>query len=297
MLKTYNRFPVVLDRGEGVFLYDTDGKKYLDFGAGIAVCALGYGNEAYKNALKDQIDRLTHTSNLYYNAPAIEAAQKLLDASGLDKVFFTNSGTEAVEGALKVALKYAYNKDPNKDYQFIAMKQSFHGRSLGSLSVTGNPHYQEAFLRKDFCAVLADYNDLSDVEAKITDTTCGIILETIQGEGGIHPAEPEFIRGIRKLCDEHDIVMILDEIQCGMGRSGTMFAYEQYGVKPDVLTCAKALGAASRSARLSRRKNAVPLWFRATMGPLTGETRSRRRRSARCSTFTASSIWWSMSGK
>lgn len=241
-MKTYNRFPIVLERGEGVCLYDTGGKEYLDFGAGIAVCALGYSNEQYKNALKGQIDQLMHTSNLFYNTPAVEAAGKLLRATGLDKVFFTNSGTEAVEGALKVALKYAYNKDPGKNYHFIAMNHSFHGRSLGSLSVTGNPHYQEAFLQKEFCAVLAEYNNLEDVAGKITDTTCGIIMETVQGEGGIYPAEKEFIRGVRRLCDERDILFILDEIQCGMGRCGSMFAYEQYGVKPDVLTCAKALG-------------------------------------------------------
>lgn len=242
ILKTYNRFPVVLEKGEGVYLYDTEGKEYLDFGAGIAVCSLGYSNDAYKNALKNQIDHLMHTSNLFYNEPAVGAAGQLLEVTGLDKVFFTNSGTEAVEGALKVALKYAYNKNPEKDYHFIAMKHSFHGRSLGSLSVTGNPHYQEAFLQKEFCAVLAEYNNLEDVASKITDTTCGIIMETVQGEGGIYPAEAEFIRGVRKLCDEHDIILILDEIQCGMGRCGSMFAYEQYGVKPDVLTCAKALG-------------------------------------------------------
>lgn len=242
IMKTYNRFPIVLEKGEGVYLYDTDGKQYLDFGAGIAVCSLGYSNEQYKNALKNQIDKLMHTSNLYYNAPAVEAADKLLEVTGLDKVFFTNSGTEAVEGALKVALKYAYNKNSDKNYHFIAMNHSFHGRSLGSLSVTGNPHYQEAFLQKEFCAVLAEYNNLEDVASKITDTTCGIIMETVQGEGGIHPADKEFIQGVRKLCDQHDILFILDEIQCGMGRCGSMFAYEQYGVKPDVLTCAKALG-------------------------------------------------------
>ena len=192
ILKTYNRFPVVLEKGEGVYLYDADQKKYLDFGAGIAVFALGYGNEAYNQALKDQIDKLIHTSNLYYNIPAVEAAKKIVDASGLKKVFFTNSGTEAIEGALKVARKYAYNKDDSKDYEFIAMNHSFHGRSQGALSVTGNSHYQDGFVPKEFRAVFAEFNNLEDVVSKITDKTCGIICEVVQGEGGIFPADKEF---------------------------------------------------------------------------------------------------------
>ena len=242
ILKTYNRFPVVLEKGEGVYLYDADQKKYLDFGAGIAVFALGYGNEAYNQALKDQIDKLIHTSNLYYNIPAVEAAKKIVDASGLKKVFFTNSGTEAIEGALKVARKYAYNKDDSKDYEFIAMNHSFHGRSQGALSVTGNSHYQDGFVPKEFRAVFAEFNNLEDVVSKITDKTCGIICEVVQGEGGIFPANKEFLEGLRKVCDEKDILLIFDEIQCGMGRCGSLFAHDLYGVKPDVLTLAKALG-------------------------------------------------------
>ena len=242
ILKTYNRFPVVLEKGEGVYLYDADQKKYLDFGAGIAVFALGYGNEAYNQALKDQIDKLIHTSNLYYNIPAVEAAKKIVDASGLKKVFFTNSGTEAIEGALKVARKYAYNKDDSKDYEFIAMNHSFHGRSQGALSVTGNSHYQDGFVPKEFRAVFAEFNNLEDVVSKITDKTCGIICEVVQGEGGIFPADKEFLEGLRKVCDEKDILLIFDEIQCGMGRCGSLFAHDLYGVKPDVLTLAKALG-------------------------------------------------------
>ena len=202
ILKTYNRFPVVLEKGEGVYLYDADQKKYLDFGAGIAVFALGYGNEAYNQALKDQIDKLIHTSNLYYNIPAVEAAKKIVDASGLKKVFFTNSGTEAIEGALKVARKYAYNKDDSKDYEFIAMNHSFHGRSQGALSVTGNSHYQDGFVPKEFRAVFAEFNNLEDVVSKITDKTCGIICEVVQGEGGIFPADKEFLEGLRKVCDK-----------------------------------------------------------------------------------------------
>lgn len=242
VLHTYNRFPVVFDHGEGVYLYDLEGKKYLDFGAGIAVFSLGYGNQEYNEALKNQIDKLLHTSNLYYNVPMIEAAEKLLKASGLSKVFFTNSGTEAIEGAIKAARKYAWLKDNSTDHEIIAMKHSFHGRSMGALSVTGNSHYQEPFKPLIGGIKFADFNDLDSVKAQITEKTCAIILETVQGEGGIYPAEKTFLEDIRKLCDEKDILLILDEIQCGMGRTGTMFAYEDYGVKPDIMTSAKALG-------------------------------------------------------
>lgn len=242
VLHTYNRFPVVFDHGEGVYLYDLEGKKYLDFGAGIAVFSLGYGNQGYNEALKNQIDKLLHTSNLYYNVPMTEAAEKLLKASGLSKVFFTNSGTEAIEGAIKAARKYAWLKDKSTDHEIIAMKHSFHGRSMGALSVTGNSHYQEPFKPLIGGIKFADFNDLESVKAQMTEKTCAIILETVQGEGGIYPAEKSFLEGIRKLCDERDILLILDEIQCGMGRTGTMFAYEAYGVKPDIMTSAKALG-------------------------------------------------------
>ena len=242
VLHTYNRFPVVLDRGEGVRLYDLEGKEYLDFGAGIAVFALGYGNKAYNQALKDQIDKVIHTSNLFYNVPMVEAAEKLLKASGLNKVFFTNSGTEAIEGAIKAARKYAWLKDQSTDHEIIAMRHSFHGRSLGALSVTGNAHYQEPFKPLIGGIRFADFNDLDSVKAQITEKTCAIILEPVQGEGGIYPASREFLQGLRKLCDEKDILLILDEIQCGMGRTGTMFAFQSYGVMPDIMTCAKALG-------------------------------------------------------
>ncbi len=242
ILHTYNRFQIVLEKGQGVRLYDMEGKEYLDFAAGIAVFALGYNNPKYSQALKDQIDKVIHTSNLYYNIPMIEAAQKLVKASGLSKVFFTNSGTEAIEGAIKVARKYAYLKDGCTDHEIIAMDHSFHGRSLGALSVTGNAHYQEPFKPLIGGVKFAKFNDLESVKAQITDKTCGIIMETVQGEGGIYPADPEFIKGVRKLCDEKDILLILDEIQCGMGRTGDMFACQGYGVMPDVMTCAKALG-------------------------------------------------------
>ena len=242
ILHTYNRYPVVFEKGDSVYLYDVDGKQYLDFAAGIAVFALGYNNKAYNDALKAQIDKIIHTSNLYYNIPAVEAAKKLAKATGLDKVFFTNSGTEAIEGAIKAARKYAWLKDHRTDHEIIAMKHSFHGRSMGALSVTGNSHYQEPFKPLIGGIKFADFNDLDSVKALVNDRTCAIILEPVQGEGGIYPATPEFLEGLRTLCDEKDILLIFDEIQCGMGRTGTMFACQAYGVAPDIMTCAKALG-------------------------------------------------------
>lgn len=242
LFHTYNRYQISLDRGEGVHLYDADGKEYVDFGAGIAVFALGYNNKEYNDALKAQINKLIHTSNYFYNEPAAKAAKAITEVSGMDRVFFTNSGTEAIEGAIKLAKKYAYLKDGSTDHEIIAMQHSFHGRSMGALAVTGNRHYQEAFGPMIPGIKFAQYNNLASVEELVNDKTCAIIFETVQGEGGIYPAKPEFIKGVRKLCDEKGILLILDEIQCGMGRTGTMFAYEQYGVKPDILTVAKALG-------------------------------------------------------
>ena len=240
--KTYTRFPVIFDHGDGVRLYDTEGNEYLDFYAGIAVTGLGYNDAEFNEAVKCQVDKLLHISNLYYNVPSVEAADLLLKASQMDKVFFTNSGTEAIEGALKIARRYAYNKDKGHDHEIIAMNHSFHGRSLGALSVTGNDHYQEPFKPLIPGIKFADFNDLESVEAFVNEKTCAIILETIQGEGGIHPASKEFLTGVKKICEEKDILLILDEIQCGMGRTGSMFAWQQYGVKPDVMTVAKALG-------------------------------------------------------
>lgn len=242
LIHTYNRYQIVLEKGDGVYLYDVNGKKYLDFTAGIAVYALGYNHKAYNDALKDQIDKLMHTSNYFYSPVLGEAAEKLANASKMDRVFFTNSGTEAIEGAIKLARKYAFLRDGHTDHEIISMNHSFHGRSLGALSVTGNAHYQEAFKPLIGGVVFAKYNNLESIRAQITDKTCAIIMETIQGEGGIYPATEEFIHGVRELCDAHDILLICDEIQCGMGRTGTMFAYEHYGIKPDIVTCAKALG-------------------------------------------------------
>lgn len=242
VLHTYNRYPLVLERGEGVYLYDTDGKKYLDFAAGIAVQALGYGNQELNETLKAQIDLLLHTSNLFYNVPIGNAAQRATKAAGMERVFFTNSGTEAVEGAIKAAKKYAYTRDGHAGHEVIAMRHSFHGRSLGALSVTGNAHYQEPFAPLLPGVRFAEFNNLESVKEQINEKTCAIIMETIQGEGGIYPAEPEFLKGVSKLCKERDILLILDEIQCGMGRTGKMFAWQNYGVKPDIMTCAKAIG-------------------------------------------------------
>ncbi len=242
LFHVYNRFPVVFEKGQGVCIYDTDGKEYLDFASGIGVMAFGYGNKDYTDALKKQIDAITHTSNLYYHPPMISAAKKLCQASGMDKVFFTNSGAEAIEGAIKTAKKYAYLRDGFAGHEIIAMEHSFHGRTVGSLSVTGTEHYREPFLPLMDGVKFATFNDLDSVKAQITDKTCAIIFETVQGEGGIYPVDPEFLQGVRDICDEKDILLILDEIQCGMGRCGDMFAWQGYGIKPDIMTSAKALG-------------------------------------------------------
>lgn len=242
LLHTYNRFQVVLDKGESVYLYDMEGKKYLDFCAGIAVFALGYGNKIYNDALKEQIDKVIHTSNYYYNIPAIEAAKKLKKISGMDRVFFTNSGAESIEGAIKAARKYAYLKDGRTDHEIIAMEHSFHGRTMGALSVTGNKKYREAFEPMIGNIRFATLNDFQSVLDQVTDKTCAILFETVQGEGGIYPATEEFMKQVKALCEERDILMILDEIQCGMGRCGEYYAWQRYGIKPDIMTSAKALG-------------------------------------------------------
>lgn len=242
LLHTYNRYEIVLESGKGAYLFDAGGKRYLDFAAGIGVCGLGYGNEEYNRALKEQVDKLIHTSNLYYNARQAEAAGRLAEASSMDRVFFTNSGTEAIEGAIKAAKKYAFTRDGHAGHEMIAMWNSFHGRSLGALSVTGNEHYQEAFRPLLDGVRFAKFNDLESVKEQVSEKTCAILLETVQGEGGVYPAKKEFLEGVEALCKERDILLILDEIQCGMGRSGSMFAWQNYGVKPDIMTAAKALG-------------------------------------------------------
>lgn len=241
LVHTYNRFPLVLDRGEGVYLYDEKGDKYLDFAGGIAVSGLGYGCQELNDALKSQIDKMIHSSNLYYNTTCGHAAEELKRISGMDRVFFTNSGTEAIEGALKAARKYAYKKQTGR-YEFIAMENSFHGRSMGALSVTGSDAYREPFEPLVPGVSFAEFNNLDSVKALVTSQTCAIILEPLQGEGGINVATEEFMAGIRKLCDDEGILMICDEIQCGMGRTGAMFAYQSYGTKPDIIAMAKAIG-------------------------------------------------------
>lgn len=241
LIHVYNRFPIVLDHGEGMYLYDTEGKEYLDFAAGFAVCGLGYGNRELNEALKAQIDKLYHTSNLYYHESCGAAAEALNRISGMDRVFFTNSGGEANEGALKAARRYAYTKKTGR-YEIIAMENSFHGRSIGAVSVTGHDDYRKPFEPLLPGVKFAKLNDLDSVKALVSDKTCAIILEPLQGEGGINPASQEFMEGIRQICDENDILMICDEVQCGMGRTGSMFAWQGFGVKPDILTMAKAIG-------------------------------------------------------
>ena len=241
LIHTYNRFPVVFEKGEGVYLYDDEGKKYLDFASGIAVCGLGYGNKKLTDALKHQVDSLMHTSNLYYNTTCGKAASALRKASGMDKVFFTNSGTEAIEGVLKAARKYAWKKGTGR-FEFIAMENSFHGRSIGAVSVTGTESYRTPFEPLIGGVKFAQFNDLDSVKALVSDKTCAIILEPIQGEGGINLATDEFLKGIRELCDKEGILLIFDEIQCGMARSGAMFAWQKYGVKPDLMAMAKGIG-------------------------------------------------------
>lgn len=242
IIHTYNRYQIALDKGEGMYLYDVEGKKYLDFGSGIGVFALGYGNKEYNDAVKAQVDKLIHTSNYFYNEPSALASEKFIKASGMSKVFYTNSGAEAIEGALKLAKKYGKMAKGNDCYEIIAMNKSFHGRTIGAVSVTGNEHYRESFEPLLPGVKFADYNNLESVKALISDKTCAIIMETIQGEGGVTPATEEFVKGVRKLCDENNILMIADEIQCGMGRSGYMFAYQRFGILPDIVTSAKALG-------------------------------------------------------
>ncbi|MCR5797997.1 MAG: aspartate aminotransferase family protein [Eubacterium sp.] len=242
LIHSYNRYPVELDHGEDVYLYDTEGKKYLDFAAGIAVCALGYSNEGYKEALKAQIDKGIHFSNYFYSEPLKDAVKNISEATGLDKVFMANSGTEANEGALKIARKYAISKGYTDRSEVIAMDKAFHGRTMGALSITGTKKYRENFEPLISGVTFCDFNDLESVKSAITDKTYAIILEPVQGEGGIYPATKEFIQGVRELCDKHDIVMICDEIQCGMGRTGKMFAFQNYDIKPDIVTLAKGVG-------------------------------------------------------
>jgi acetylornithine/N-succinyldiaminopimelate aminotransferase len=242
VMNTYARFPIALIKGKGSYVWDANGKQYLDFLAGIAVCDLGHCNEELNQVLKEQAQNLWHVSNLYWIKPQVELAEKLVTASGLDKAFFCNSGAEANEAGIKLARKYFYRQKENNKNHIIVFKESFHGRTLATVTATGQPKYQTGFAPLPAGFVYAEYNNLASVAAAINENTCAIMLEPIQGEGGIHPAQIDFLRGLRKLCDEHNLLLIFDEVQCGMGRTGKLFAFQNYGVAPDILTLAKALG-------------------------------------------------------
>lgn len=242
-INNYAQIPLVIERGEGVYLFDSEGKKYLDFVSGIAVNALGYQHKGLNDALKAQIDRFTHCSNLYWNQPSIDAAQKLTKASGLDKVFFCNSGAEANESAIKLARKYAKKVGEDEKVEIISMKNSFHGRTMGAITVTGQKKYQKGLDPLLPGVKYCNFNDTVDFLMQINEFTCAVILEIIQGEGGIVNIEPEFLKAVKASCVEHDVVLIYDEVQTGIGRTGKMFAYQHVDVKPDILTLAKGLGA------------------------------------------------------
>ena len=239
-LPVFNRYKIVLDHGEGVYLYDINGKRYIDFLAGIAVNVLGHNYAPLVDAISKQAAKVIHVSNLYYTEPQASAAEKLVKLSGLDRAFFANSGAEANEGAIKIARKYAHQFDAEKS-QIITAWHSFHGRTLATLTATGQPKYHKGFepLPQGFDYV--NYNDISELEEKISDKTCAVMLETIQGEGGVYPPQNDYLKKVRALCDKYGALLILDEIQAGIGRSGKFFAYENYGIKPDIVTLAKGL--------------------------------------------------------
>ena len=240
VMKTYSRFPIALECGNGMHVWDIEGKKYLDFVAGIAVNSLGYANEALERTIAEQAMKLIHCSNLYYTEPQIELAEQLVAHSDFDKVFFCNSGAESIESALKLARKYAKMKGKSGN-EIITMLHSFHGRTYGAVTATGQDKYHKGLepLLPDICHV--PFNDFEALEKVVTDKTCAILLEPIQGEGGIIPADKQYLQKVRKLCDEKDILLIFDEVQCGVGRTGELFAYQTLGVIPDVATFAKGL--------------------------------------------------------
>ena len=242
ILQTYVRPPFVLERGSGVHLYDTDGKRYLDFVSGLSVNAFGYGDPEILKAIGEQASRLIHVSNLYHTIPAPQLARLLVEGSFADRAFFCNSGTESWEAALKFCRKWGHEKFPSKPkYKFIAMHDSFHGRTTGSIATTGQPKYHKGFTPLLPGVDFATLNDLDSVKALVTDETVAILVEPVQAEGGVYPCTPEFLSGLRKLCDEKGMLLVFDEIQCGLGRTGTLFCYQQYGVEPDLMTLAKPL--------------------------------------------------------
>jgi predicted acetylornithine/succinylornithine family transaminase len=242
IMNTYKRFPVVLVKGSGVKVWDVNGKEYLDFASGIAVCSLGHSHPQVIAAVKEQVEKLTHVSNLYYTEPQAQLAKLLVDNSFADKVFFCNSGAEANEAAIKLARKYAHeNMGPDK-FELITMKDSFHGRTMATITATGQEKFQFGFtpLLEGFKYV--PFNDLQALETAISAKTCGIMLEPIQGEGGVNIPDDNYLASVREICDRHGILLIVDEVQVGMGRTGKLFAYEYSGIKPDIMTLAKALG-------------------------------------------------------
>lgn len=241
-MHTYARFPVTVVKGEGCYAIADDGKKYLDFGSGIAVNALGYCHPAVTAAITEQASTLCHCSNLYNSEPQYRLAAYLVKYSGLDKVFFSNSGAEANEGAIKLARKYFYDKGKPEKYEIITMQKSFHGRTLATLTATGQDKVKTGFSPLPDGFVYAEYNNIESVKKALSPHTCGVMLEPVQGEGGVYPMTAEFAAELKAFCEANDLLLIFDEIQCGMARTGTVFAYEQYGIKPDIVTMAKALG-------------------------------------------------------
>lgn len=239
-LPVFNRYQIVLDHGDGVYAWDNNGKKYIDFLGGIAVNVLGHNYKPLVDAIAEQAGKMIHCSNLYYTQPQADAAAKLVKLSGLGKAFFGNSGAEANEGAIKIARKYAHSIDPEKS-QIISAWDSFHGRTLATLTATGQPHYQEGVGPLPAGFDYVHYNDIAELEAMMSDKTAAVMLETIQGEGGVHTPDGDYLKKVRALCDKYQALLILDEIQAGIGRSGKFFAYEKYGIKPDIVTLAKGL--------------------------------------------------------
>ena len=254
IMNTYGRFPLVLEKGEGCYVWDDKGKKYLDFTAGIAVNTLGHGHDKLSIAIAEQSQKLTHVSNFYWTKPLIDLADKLVSHSCFDQAFFCNSGTEAVEGAIKLARKYASINHPGR-YEIISMKNSFHGRTFAALTATGQEKYKKGLHPLVPGIIQADFNDFNSLLSLVGEKSCAVLLEPIQGEGGIRPADKEYLQKVRQFCDEHDIMLIFDEVQCGVGRTGYFFAYEYYGICPDAVTMAKGLaGGVPIGAILAKEK-------------------------------------------
>lgn len=257
VMNTYNYFPLIVEKGEGCYVWDVEGNKYLDFVSGIAVNALGYKNQEYIDNLTNQLNQISHCSNLYWNKPQIELAETLVENSCFDRVFFCNSGAEAIEASLKLARKYGKTQKGENCFEIITMKQSFHGRTLGAITATGQEKYQKDFTPLLPGIVYAEYNNFESVKEKVSENTCAILVEPIQGEGGIKPANPEFLKDLRSLCTEKNILLIFDEVQCGIGRTGKLFAYEHYGVEPDIIALAKGLGNGQPIGAMMAKENAA----------------------------------------